>query len=67
MEKGTYLPLDQLEANNAQALETVKHIIDSCEKEWEKFYQRSGKTRPVPGGGMKATRLLRLYSICAIL
>ena len=38
MEKGGMLPLDQLEAHNRQAFETVKHTIDGCEKDWEKFY-----------------------------
>ena len=38
MEKGGMLPLDQLEAHNAQVFETMKHTIDGSEKDWEKFY-----------------------------
>ena len=41
MEKGAFLSLDQLEAHNRQAFEIVKHTIDGCEKDWEKFYRQT--------------------------
>jgi CO dehydrogenase maturation factor len=41
MEKGKHLPLQQLEAANTQALETMKRAVDECEKDWEQFFRQT--------------------------
>jgi CO dehydrogenase maturation factor len=41
MEKGRYLPLNQLEAQSMQVLATMRQAVDGCEKDWEKFYRQT--------------------------
>ncbi|MBA2679421.1 MAG: ATP-binding protein [Ktedonobacteraceae bacterium] len=41
MERGGTLPLSQLERRNLGALETMKGVVDQCQKDWERFYQQT--------------------------
>lgn len=41
MEKGKHLPLQQLEAENSQALETMKSAVDACKQDWEKLSRQT--------------------------
>ncbi len=41
MEKGQFLGLDHLESDNTAALQTMLVAVDSCHKDWQKFYQQA--------------------------
>jgi CO dehydrogenase maturation factor len=41
MEKGRHLPLERLEADNAQTLARMLQAVDGCQKDWAKFYRQT--------------------------
>jgi CO dehydrogenase maturation factor len=41
MERGRMLSLEELEAENVQALTAIKAAVDECEKDWEKLYRQT--------------------------
>lgn len=41
MEKGQHLPFSDLEPDNQKALMQMKALVDSCQKDWDKFYRQT--------------------------
>lgn len=41
LEKGIHAPLEQLESDNLQTLETLKNLVDATRKDWKKFYDQT--------------------------
>jgi len=41
LEKGVFKPIEQLEGSNIHSLKMIKKIVDSVEKNWQKFYAQT--------------------------
>ncbi|GCF09917.1 ATP-binding protein [Dictyobacter arantiisoli] len=41
MEKGNMLPFSALEPLHLEALAMMKHAVDQCEQDWQRFYQQT--------------------------